>query len=130
MPALRDETRHHLLPERFAMYDHARCLGTPEMEEMRLSAARRPMQGKGSGGPILPSVYPGNGCGVAVRNQEIGAAQSGATGQIEGELHRYPGTPIRPVTSTSAPPSTFIVPAPSARGCVPTAGDRSIPKRP
>src|SRR3954454_20898477 len=87
MPALRDETSNQLLRERVARHDDSRRLSTPEMDEMRLSAPRRPMQGQGWGGPTGPPVYPGNRSSVAVGNQEIGAAQGLAAGQVEGELH-------------------------------------------
>src|SRR5436305_5696555 len=94
MAALRDEASHHVLAECLARNDDSLRLGTPEMEEMSLAAMRWPMQCKGSGWPIGPPVYPAQRCGIAVRDQEIGAAQSIAAGQIEGELHRYSRTGI------------------------------------
>src|SRR5205085_1514159 len=128
--ALRDEASHHLLAECFARNDDTLRLGTPEMEEMSLAATRWPMQCQGSGWPIRPPVYPAKCCGIAVRDQEIGAAQSNAARQIERELHHYSGTRTGRVTRTGDGPNLFTRLPPNARGCGPTAADRSTPKRP
>src|SRR5437763_409503 len=128
--ALRDEASHHLLPECLARNNDTLRMLTPEMEEMRLAATRWPMQRQGSSWPIRPPVYPAKRCGIAVRDQEIGAAQSNAAGQIEGELHHYSITRTGGVTRAGARPDLLTGLAPSARGCGPTAGDKSIPKRP
>ena len=91
----------------------------PEMDEMRLAATLRTMQHECPGRPIGPSVDPADRRGVAVRNQEVGAAQGCAAGQVEGELDH---------SGINADRARLTTPAPSARECAPIARDRSAPK--
>src|SRR5690242_12412116 len=85
--AIEDEIRRQLLGQRFAGYDDTRCLGAPEIDKVCLTAACRPVKRQGSEGPIGPPVDPADRRGVAVRDQEIGAAEPCAAREVESELH-------------------------------------------
>jgi len=66
--------------------DDGRRALAPEMGEMRLATARRTMQNERSRRPIGPPIDPADGLGIAVRSEEIRAAERGRLTEIEGQL--------------------------------------------